>query len=100
MSMCIPSTQSFFGRSTLMERCYSGVHSLLMLLQYLLVHHQRPESQYVLSDVPKNWQEDDGTMCLHETYRWRSASTIAWLRIHGLHLVKFDQSQDWRPCLQ
>ena len=67
---------------------FSGVHSHLMLLQHLLIHLPKARKPiYVLSDVPKYWQEDDGAMCLHETYRWRSANTIAWLRIHGLHSV-------------
>ena len=31
--------------------------------------------------------EDDGSMCLDENHRWRSADTIAWLRTHGLYSV-------------
>ena len=26
-------------------------------------------------------------MCLHDSHRWRSADTIEWLRIRGLHSV-------------
>ena len=29
----------------------------------------------------------DGTMCLDESYRWRLADAIAWLRTRGLHSV-------------
>ena len=41
----------------------------------------------LLSDIPKYWIEDDGTMILDESHRWRSADTIAWLRTRGLHSV-------------
>ena len=37
--------------------------------------------------TPKNWLEDDGTMCLHPSHRWKSDDTIAWLRERGLHSV-------------
>ena len=40
-----------------------------------------------LSDTPKYWLEDDGTMCLHSSHRWKSEDTLAWLRARGLHSV-------------
>ena len=49
---------------------FSGVHSHLMLRQYLLIHLPMAKKPiYVLSDVPKYWLEDDGAMCLDETHR-------------------------------
>ena len=64
---------------------FSGVHSHLMLLQYLLIHMPRARKPItVLSEVPKYWLENDGTMCLYETHRWKSADTLTWLREHGL----------------
>ena len=33
--------------------------------------------------VPKYWLEEDGTMCLDEGHRWRSAKTLKRLQVHG-----------------
>ena len=67
---------------------FSGIHSHLMLLQYLLIHLPKAKQPlWVLSEVPKYWLEDDGAMCLDEAHRWRSKDTIAWLRTHGLYSV-------------
>ena len=65
-------------------------HSQLTLLQHIII--QSPflkQPVLFLSDIPKYWIEDDGTMCLDESHRWRSADTIAWLRmrVRGLHSV-------------
>ena len=63
-------------------------HSQLTLLQHIII--QSPflkKPVQLLSDIPKYWIEDDGTMCLDESHRWRSADTIAWLRTRGLHSV-------------
>ena len=63
-------------------------HSQLTLLQHIII--QSPflkQPVLFLSDIPKYWIEDDGTMCLDESHRWRSADTIAWLRTRGLHSV-------------
>ena len=63
-------------------------HSQLTLLQHIIIQPpflKRPV--LFLSDIPKYWLEDDGTMCLHDSHRWRSADTIEWLRIRGLHSV-------------
>ena len=63
-------------------------HSQLTLLQHII--NQSPflkRPVLFLSDVPKYWLEDDGTMCLHDSHRWRSADTIEWLRTRGLHSV-------------
>ena len=67
---------------------FSGVHSHLILLQYLLVHlPQARKPIAVISEVPKYWLEDEGTMCPFENRRWRSQDTISWLRRHGLQSV-------------
>ena len=42
---------------------------------------------HFLFDIPKYWIEDDGTMCLDKSHRWKSADTIAWLRTRGLQSV-------------
>ena len=63
-------------------------HSQLTLLQHIII--QSPylkQPVHFLSDIPKYWIEDDGTMCLDESHRWKSADTIAWLRTRGLHSV-------------
>ena len=52
-----------------------------------LIHLPKAKQPIWVLSVPKYWLEDDGTMCLDETHRWRSADTIAWLRTHGLHSV-------------
>ena len=63
-------------------------HSQLTLLQHIII--QSPylkQPVHFLSDIPKYWIEDDGTMCLDDSHRWKSAETIAWLRTRGLHSV-------------
>ena len=63
-------------------------HSQLTLLQHIII--QSPFLKLpvqFLSDIPKYWLEDDGTMCLHSSHRWKSEDTIAWLRARGLHTV-------------
>ena len=67
---------------------FSGVRSHLTLLQHLCIHcpfARRPI--YILSEVPKYWLEDDGTLCLDNNHRWKSEETLAWLRVHGLRSV-------------
>ena len=67
---------------------FSGVHSHLMLMQYILIHLLIAKVPiWVISEVPKYWLEYDGTMCLDETHRWKSTATIEYLRTHGLHSV-------------
>ena len=63
-------------------------HSQLTLLQHIII--QAPflkKPVQFLDDTPKYWLEDDGTMCLHPSHRWKSDDTIAWLRKRGLHSV-------------
>ena len=63
-------------------------HSQLTLLQHIIL--QAPflkKPVQFLADTPKYWLEDDGTMCLHPSHRWKSDDTIAWLRKRGLHSV-------------
>ena len=67
---------------------FSGIHSHLVLLQHLLIELPRAKKPvHIISDVPKYWLEDDGTMCLDDDHRWRSAATIQWLKVHGLFCV-------------
>ena len=63
-------------------------HSQLTLLQHIIL--QAPflkKPVQFLADTPKYWLEDDGTMCLHPSHRWKSDDTIGWLRKRGLHSV-------------
>ena len=63
-------------------------HSQLTLLQHIII--QSPflkQPVQLLSETPRYWLEDDGTMCLHPSHRWKSEDTIAWLRKRGLHSV-------------
>ena len=67
---------------------FSGVHSHLMLMQYILLHLPNAKAPiWLISEVPKYWLEYDGTMCLDEAHRWKSTTTIEYLRTHGLHSV-------------
>ena len=67
---------------------FSGVHSHLMLMQYILIHLPTAKNPiWVISEVPKYWLEYDGAMCLDEAHRWKSTATIEYLRTHGLHSV-------------
>ena len=62
--------------------------SQLTLLQHIII--QSPflkQPVQFLADIPKYWLEDDGTMCLDDSHRWKSNETIAWLRTRGLHSV-------------
>ena len=44
---------------------FSGVHSYLMLLQYILISLPTAKNPiWVISKVPKYWLEYDGTLCL------------------------------------
>ena len=64
---------------------FSGVHSHLILLQYLLVHLPLARKPIVVfPEIPKYWLEDDGTLCPFDNRRWRSQDTLTWLREHGL----------------
>ena len=59
-------------------------HLQLTLLQHIII--QSPflkQPVQFLSDIPKYWLEDDGTMCLRSS----PEDTIAWLRARGLHSV-------------
>ena len=52
-------------------------HSQLTLLQHIIL--QAPflkKPVQFLDDNPKYWLEDDGTMCLHPSHRWKSDDTI------------------------
>ena len=63
-------------------------HSQLTLLQHIII--QAPflkQPVQFLADIPKYWLENDGTMCLDDSHRWKAEETIAWLRKHGLHSV-------------
>ena len=67
---------------------FSGFHSHLTLLQYLCIDLPRAKQPvWILSEVPKDWLEENGIMCLDETHRWKSEDTLAWLRVHGLYSV-------------
>ena len=67
---------------------FSGVHSYLILLQYILINLPTAKNPiWVVSEVPKYWLEYDGTLCLDEAHRWKSTATIEYLRTHGLHSV-------------
>ena len=54
-------------------------------ISFVKLHFWKPVQ--FLDDTPKYWLEDDGTMCLHPSHRWKSDDTIAWLRKRGLHSV-------------
>ena len=63
-------------------------HSQLTLLQHIII--QAPflkQPVQFLAGIPKYWLENDGTMCLDDSHRWKAEETIAWLRKHGLHSV-------------
>ena len=63
-------------------------HSQLTLLQHIII--QSPflkQPVQLLSETPRYWLENDGTMSLHPSHRWKSEDTIAWLRKRGLHSV-------------
>ena len=63
---------------------FSGVHSHLILLQYLLVHVPLARKPImVFPEISKYWLED-GTLCLFDNRRWRSQDTLTWLSEHGL----------------
>ena len=63
-------------------------HSQLTLLQHLCIHFQFAKKPLqLLSDVPKYWLDDDGTMSLDSSHRWRSKKTLRWLQVHGLSSV-------------
>ena len=54
-------------------------HLQLTLLQHLII--QSPflkQPIQFLADLPKYWLESDGTMCLHDSHRWKAKETIAW----------------------
>ena len=58
------------------------------LLQHIII--QSPflkQPVQLLSETPRYWLENDGTMSLHPSHRWKSEDTIAWLRKQGLHSV-------------
>ena len=63
-------------------------HSQLTLLQHIII--QSPflkQPVYFLSDIPKYWIEDDGTMCLVE----RHLAQVAW-SLSVLNLICIPQS--------
>ena len=52
-------------------------HSQLTLLQHII--RQAPglkKPVQFLDDTPKYWLEEDGTMCLHPSHRWKSNDTM------------------------
>ena len=63
-------------------------HSQLTLLQHLCIQFQYAKKPIMLlSDIPKYWLDDDGTMSLDVSHRWRSDKTLHWLQAHGLSSV-------------
>ena len=63
-------------------------HSQLTLLQHLCIQFQYAKKPLqLLSDVPKYWLEEDGTMSLDRDHRWKDPKTLEWLRTHGLYSV-------------
>ena len=76
---------------------FSGIHSHLILLQHLCIHltsAKRPI--WLISEVPKYWLENDGTLSLDESHRWRSEDTLAWLWLNGLYAVpRFLKAEIW-----
>ena len=63
-------------------------HSQLTLLQHLCVQSQYAKKLLqLLSDIPRNWLDDDGAMSLDDSHRWRSDKTLRWLQVHGLFSV-------------
>ena len=63
-------------------------HSQFTLLQHLCVQFQYAKKPLqLLSDVPKYWLEEDGTMSLDKDHRWRAPKTLQWVRTHGLYSV-------------
>ena len=67
---------------------FSGVHSHLMLMQYILINLPSAKTPiWVISEISKYWLEYDGTLCLDDAHRWKSTATIGYLRKHGLHSV-------------
>ena len=70
-------------------------HSQLTLLQHLCIHFQFAEKPLqLLSDVPKYWLDDDGTMSLDSGHRWRSKKTLRWLQVHGLSSVPRNMKEE------
>ena len=63
-------------------------HSQFTLLQHLCIQFQYAKKPLqLLPDIPKYWLEDDGTMSLDDSHRWRSDKTLRWLQVHGLSSV-------------
>ena len=63
-------------------------HSQLTLLQHLCIQFQFAKKPLqLLSDVPKYWLDEDGTMSLDSSHRWRSNKTLRWLQANGLSSV-------------
>ena len=63
-------------------------HSQLTLLQHLCIQFQFAKKPLqLLSDVPKYWLEEDGTMSLDSGHRWRPKRTLRWLQTNGLSSV-------------
>ena len=82
-SRCTPLGPSFSHLTT-----PNSHHSQLTLLQHLIIQSSfLKQPVQLLSETPRYWLEDDGTMCLHPSHRWKSEDTIAWLRKRGLHFV-------------
>ena len=67
---------------------FTPYHLQLTLLQHIIIQSSfLKQTVQFLSDIPKYWLEDDGTMCLHSSHRWKSEGTFAWLRARSLHTV-------------
>ena len=85
-----PFTPSYFSTKvhptgTLL---FTPHHSQLTLLQHICIQSQYAKKPLqLLSDIPKYWLEEDGTMHLDDGHRWRSKETLRWLQVHGLRSV-------------
>ena len=77
-------------------------HSQLTLLQHIII--QSPflkQPIHFLADIPKYWLEDDGTMCLDNSHRWKSNETIgAAAYARTPFSAQLHQSRHWRSSIQ
>ena len=75
-------------------------HSQLTLLQHLCTQFQFAKKPLqLLSDVPKYWLDEDGTMSLDSGHRWRSKKTLRWLQANGLSSVPRNIKEEIGPLI-
>ena len=75
-------------------------HSQLTLLQHLCIQFQFSKKPLqLLSDVPKYWLDEDGTMSLDNCHRWRSEKILRWLQVHGLSSVPRNIKEEIGPLV-